>query len=318
MKGFQTRSPRDGEPAGESGTGVGEACAPGTAPGEAREWGRRRLYVLGVLSIPVVFATSWLFLLVTGDTAACTIPPILAGIGLWRLGRLDRRALGLRRGAGSWAAATLLPLGVVGCTVWLAASTGAARVVEVDVGRLALQVSSMTILVALGVVLTEDAFFRGALWGALDRAGASSDALLLWTAGAYALWYLPILWLEPGGAATGAEALAVHALNLWLLGLCWGILRLASGSLLVVAWAHGLWSGLAYTLFGYGVSGGALAVVDPLRFDPERGWAGIAFNAAAVLALWRWHAGRSGADADAPDGAPSEADRGTRPSARDG
>lgn len=305
MHRFETGATGDTEPREAPAAGAGDIRAPETGAGEPRGRGLRGLYALGVLSIPAVCAASWLLLRATGDAASCTIPPILAALALWRAGRLDRRAFGLRRGRGAWGAATLLPLGVVGCTVWLAAATGAARVTEVDVGTLALQVSSMTILVTLGVVFTEDAFFRGALWGTLERAGASSDALLLWTAGAYALWYVPILWLEPGGLAAGAEGLVVHALNLWLLGLCWGILRLASGSLLVVAWAHGLWSGLAYTLFGYGLSGGALAVVDPLRFDPERGWAGIAFNAAAVLVLWRWQAEPGEAEEDAGGAAPS-------------
>jgi len=233
-----------------------------------------------------VWAGSWGILWVSRD-ATWYVAPLFAGLVLLVVKlRPSRRELGLARGRGHYAAATLTPLLVVGGVVWLATLTGVARVADTGVGTLGLQIATMAVLTGVGSVLTEDGFFRGALWAGLERAGRSPDAILAWTSGAYVVWYLPFLRFEPGLSA-GAEAMAVHSLNLLLLGLCWGALRLASGSVLVAAWAHGLWNGLAYTLFGYGTARGALGVTDPLRFDPERGWAGVALNAALFLWLWR-------------------------------
>lgn len=232
------------------------------------------------------WVASWAILGLARDATWYVVPLFAGLIGLAARGRLGRAELGFVRGRGHWAAATLAPLLAVAGVVWLAVLTEVARVGDVRPGTLALQVGTMTVLTAAGSLVTEEGFFRGALWATLDRAERSTDAILLWTSGAYVVWYLPFFLFEPGLSA-GAVPTAIHALNLGLLALGWGALRLASGSVLVAAWAHGLWSGLAYTLFGYGSARGALAVTDPLRFDPERGWAGVAFNAAVFLWLWR-------------------------------
>ena len=42
--------------------------------------------------------------------------------------------------------------------------------------------------------------------------------------------------------------------NATLLGAAWGILRMMSGSVVVASISHGLWNGLAYVLFGFGVA----------------------------------------------------------------
>ncbi len=221
------------------------------------------------------------------DATDYGLPLLFLMIGFAGGARLGRSVLGLRRGRGHYRSATLQPLLVVAGVMSLAVVLGTAELGEANPGTLALQVSTMALLSAIGVLLTEDGFFRGALWGLLERAGRSTDAVLLWTAGAYALWYAPLLLLDEGLRGGSTEAIAVHTLNLFLLGLCWGTLRLLSGSLLVVAWAHGVWNGLTYTLFGFAGAEGAMSVSDPLRFDPERGWAGVALNAAAFLLLWR-------------------------------
>ncbi|MDX1393815.1 MAG: CPBP family glutamic-type intramembrane protease [Gemmatimonadota bacterium] len=252
--------------------------------------------VFAVAAVLAVCLASPALLAATGDETWYALPLTAAAAVVWRRGRLTGAELGLARGRGFYARATLLPLAAVGLVVWLATAVGATRVGEARLGLLAIQVSTMAVFTTMGTLVTEDGFFRGALWGLLDRRGRSDDEILLWTATAYALWYLPLVWLAPSPVA-GPEALAVRTLNLWLLALAWGILRLVSGSLLVAAWSHGLWNGLAYTLFGFGASTGALGIVDPLDFDPERGWAGVAVNAAAVLILLRWWRAHEAAEA---------------------
>lgn len=262
---------------------AGDVEAPGDS---ARISGVPATIVAGAVTLGVCLASPLLMGL-TGDATWYALPLLVAVPMLWRTCRLSRHEIGLRRSKGFYSRATLLPLVVVGGAVWLATLGGVARVGEIRLGTLGLQVSTMALITAFGALVTEDGFFRGALWGLLERGGRSTDAILLWTSTAYVVWYLPILWVTPSPVG-GLEAFLVHALNLWLLALCWGVLRLASGSILVTAWAHGLWSGLAYTLFGFGDAGGAMGVVDALRFDPERGWAGVALNTAALLMLWRW------------------------------
>ncbi len=249
--------------------------------------GDRRATWLAAVATMAVCVTSPLVARATGDGTWYSLP-LLAGLWLlWRGARLTRAQMGLTRAPGFYRPATLQPLVVVGCAVWLATLLGGTQVGDPGIGTLALQVLSMTAVTTVGTLFTEDGFFRGALWGLLERAGRSTDAILVWTSAAGAVWFLPILWLEPGLGGS-PEAVAVHVVNVWLLGMCWGALRLISGSVLVAAWAHGLWNGLAYTLFGFGPAAGALGVSDALRFDPERGWAGVAFNAAAFLVVWRW------------------------------
>jgi hypothetical protein len=243
--------------------------------------------LVAIGSTLTVCVMSPLLMKLTGDDTWYALPLLTALIAVWWRGKLTGAQVGLRGGRGFYGHATLLSLAVVGSVVWLATLAGTTRVAETPLRLLTIQVSSMAVLTAIGTMVTEDGFFRGALWGVLDRAGRSPDEVIIWTSTASVIWYVPILWLTPS-PVLGAEAFLVHIINLWLLALCWGVLRLVSGSVLVAAWAHGLWNGLAYTLFGFGAARGAMGVVDPLRFDPERGWAGIAANATALLIMWRW------------------------------
>jgi len=235
----------------------------------------------------VLIAASPALALATGDGTWYALPLFVGLIAFWRRGHLTLRQMGFRSARGFYRPATIHPLLVVGASVALATALSAMRVREVGFWSLTFQVSTLMIVSFVGSLMAEDGFFRGALWGALKRAGHSSDSVLLWTSAASTLWFLPLLFLEPGlGAAP--ETIGVHLLNVWLLALCWGILRLASGSVLAAAWGHGIWSGLTYTLYGFGPAAGALNVLDPVRFDPERGWLGVALNATAFLILWRW------------------------------
>lgn len=216
----------------------------------------------------------------------------------WLAAGITPREAGFTRGDGGTRVAVLYPLLVVGCAVLLATATGTARPGAVPLGTLALQVGTMTVVTAVGTLLTEDGFFRGWLWGTLERAGRDAEEVLLWTAAASALWHLPLALIEPS-LRLAPGPLAVRLVDLWLLGLCWGVIRLASGSVVVVALSHGVWAGLVYTLFGFGSAPGALGITDPLRVDPERGWAGVALHAAAFLVLRRWWLGARGAAAEA-------------------
>jgi membrane protease YdiL (CAAX protease family) len=145
----------------------------------------------------------------------------------------------------------------------------------------------MFVNTVIGALITEDGYFRGWLWGSLRRSGFAPTATLVWTGAAFALWHLPVAIIEEDFALP-ASVIPVYLTNVFLLGMAWGLLRQASGSVIVAAFCHGVWNALAYTLFGYGTESGALGVSRYTVFGPERGFLGLLLNAAAVVVLWRW------------------------------
>lgn len=206
---------------------------------------------------------------------------------LWPASGLGRREVGFTSGRGYYRIAIVLPLLVVGVVVFLGTVADITRVDDTSLRTLAARVATMALVTALGSLIADEGFFRGWLWGSLERARVPPEAILVATSTAYALWYLPLVLIEPSFRLPAGQ-IPIYLLNLWLLGMCWGVLRLDSGSVLPAAVAHGVWNGLAYTLFGFGAGTGALGIADSARFDPERGWAGVALNTAAFLFLWRW------------------------------
>jgi membrane protease YdiL (CAAX protease family) len=258
-------------------------------PEEAQKPWRSRISPRGWAAIGTgaVLAASPALELLTGDATLYSLPPLVLLAVFWNRTGLGRREVGFVSGRGSYQTAILHPLLVVGGIVFLATAVGVTRVDDTPVRTVALQVSMMTAVTALGALITEDGFFRGWLWATLERSRLAPEAILMWTAFAFAAWHLPVALIEPSFRLP-VQQLPVHMLNVWLLGMSWGVLRLVSGSVLVAAISHGLWNGLAYTLFGFGTASGALGIATSLQYDPERGWAGVAFNTAAFLFLWRW------------------------------
>ena len=93
-----------------------------------------------------------------------------------------------------------------------------------------------------------------------------------------------------------AKEIPIYLLNATLIGLNWGLLRLASGSIIVASVSHGVWNGLAYALFGFGEKTGALGIQDTWLFGPEVGLLGIALNLFGGIFFER---GRRGTQAEA-------------------
>ena len=75
--------------------------------------------------------------------------------------------------------------------------------------------------------------------------------------------------------------------NATMMGLTWGLLRLASGSIVVASVSHGVWNGMAYSLFGFGEQVGALGIEETWIYSPETGLLGILLNTIFVAVLWR-------------------------------
>jgi len=232
--------------------------------------------------------------LATGQGALYTFWLTAMMMGLWAAQRLTRREVGIATGdAGSYAIAVAYPVGIIGCVVlgaWMAGLIDpSAFSARTTFRRLTLNFL-VTFVFAL---ITEEGFFRGALWGSCMRAGLSPARTLLWTSVAFGLWHLAVPIIEPDFAQPLAKV-PQYVIGATVFGVAMGLLRMRSGSIVVPSFCHALWNATAYTLFGTGEKVGQLGVADPGIWDPERGSAGLAL-AILVAALWWWRANPSAA-----------------------
>ena len=203
----------------------------------------------------------------------------------WALTRMPARQVGFTLGdKRSWAIALTYPLIVVAVLAGIAQASGAIH--PEDLKTLwVLKNVAINSMAGIAVLLVEEGFFRGWLWGQLERSGLSPVAILMWTSISFALWHLPVVFIEPNYAQTG-NVIPVYMVNAVLMGMIWGMLRAMSGSVWVSCAAHAVWNSLAYILFGYGVKAGKLGIQSFDIFGPERGVAGLLINLLVVIALW--------------------------------
>jgi membrane protease YdiL (CAAX protease family) len=80
----------------------------------------------------------------------------------------------------------------------------------------------------------------------------------------------------------------IFLINAAIMGAVWGLLRAISGSIIVASLSHGLWNGIAYVFFGFGIRAGALGITNTMMFGPEIGVLGLLVNVVFVVALWQW------------------------------
>jgi membrane protease YdiL (CAAX protease family) len=220
---------------------------------------------------------------------------------LWALTRLTRREMGLAWGRPShYALAILHPIVAMGVLVVAAWAMKHVDVSNASFGETARQWLIMTGSTLGGVLLTEEGFFRGWLWGSLERARQRPVRVLLWTTTVFTLWHIPAATLEPSFRLPAA-IVPVYLCNVVCLGLIWGMMRLMSGSIVITSISHALWNGFAYVLFGYSHKTGDLGIDAYNVFGPERGFAGLLINAVTVVLLWRFAVARNASGASAAE-----------------
>jgi len=227
--------------------------------------------------ILAIAVTTWMD--ASGLTAFSALPLLpIAGL-LWYVTGSSRRAVGLMLGASRYdGLAVAYPVVVLGMCALI--SLGAA-----DVGAAHFDARKALANVALGAVattivamLTEEGFFRGALWASCRRRP------LLFTSIAFALWHVSAVTL-PTGFDLPVAQIPIFLVNAAVMGAIWGVLRDISGSLVVSSVSHGVWNGLAYALFGYGTKGGALGIRHTAIYGPVVGLVGLALNALVLFAV---------------------------------
>ena len=228
----------------------------------------------------------------TGYFNFSALPLVVIILLFWFIYRLNKVEFGLKLGPLKYYGYALLyPLFVLGTTAIIALIYGDYSIENVDWSKLALNISIGSIFGILMVLLTEEGFFRGWLWGSFKRSGMSSKRVLIITSILFTIWHISAV---TSGTSYGLplHQIPVYLVNAMLLGMIWGLLRLISGSVVVAAFCHAIWNPFAYELFGFGEKVGALGITNTAFFGPEVGYLGILLN--GLFFLWLWNKAKFG------------------------
>ncbi|MEM7186118.1 MAG: CPBP family intramembrane glutamic endopeptidase [Bacteroidota bacterium] len=211
-------------------------------------------------------------------------PLIVLTIAFWIIARLSRTEIGLRWGRGKyyrWALA--YPLVVLGITALIAFVTGDFSIATTNNRNEIINLVAGLVIGPIGVLITEEGFFRGVLWGLFGRARYSATKTLYVTTAAFVVWHVSAV-LAESEFGLPLSQIPIYLVNATLMGLIWGSLRMASGSIIVASVCHAIWNALAYGLFGYGEKVGLLGVSQTWLLGPEVGLLGILLN--GLFYLW--------------------------------
>ena len=207
----------------------------------------------------------------------------------WSVERFSRREMGFVPGSlRHYGLGLLHPVLVLSLLALVAWWSGATTIQNPDWSKVALDFAVAALTTGLATIVTEDGFFRGWLWAALQRAGLTEQRVVLVTGIAFGIWHLPYGLLGTGYAPLSAE-LPLYIINASVIGIAWGLLRLLSGSLVVVAVTHGIWNAAVYVLFNNGAELGALGIQNISLFGPEVGVLALVLNLGYTMGLWLWY-----------------------------
>ena len=143
-------------------------------------------------------AISPLLVLATAQSAFYNFWLTVIMIALWSGQRLTKREIGIAVGdPKSYFFALVYAVGIIGC---VALGAWAAQLIDLKDYSAAtvFRRLSLNFLVTFALALiTEEGFFRGALWGSCARAGFSPTKTIVWTSLAFGLWHLVVPIIDP-------------------------------------------------------------------------------------------------------------------------
>lgn len=224
----------------------------------------------------------------TGYTMFSALPLLPLGGLFWYLQKFSRAEFGLVVGqASDYVIALAYPVIVLGAIALIAFVSGATDGGSSDWNKALANIALMSSTGIIMTLLTEEGFFRGWLWASLKRSGHSDTSVLVLTTLGFTVWHISAISLDTGFDVPARE-IPVYLVNATLLGAAFGLLRAASGSVVIPAVCHAVWNGLDYPLFGFGEKVGALGIEATHIFGPEVGLVGIPVNAIALLTLTIW------------------------------
>jgi membrane protease YdiL (CAAX protease family) len=214
---------------------------------------------------------------------ALVIFPII--LILVHLTKLSFKELGLTSGTlKDYGTAIFYPLSIGVPIIILAYLTGNLGTIGYNAevpGKVALLFFTTLIL----AVATEEGFFRGWLFGILEREKVNPQLIILLTAVAFSLWHAPLFFLDKG-FASNMGMIPLYLGGGVIAGMIFGLLRYRSGSIIVSSFSHALWNTTTYTLFGVGSGIGLLGIQMTSVFDMERGTLGMIFSIIFLAVLW--------------------------------
>jgi uncharacterized protein len=220
-----------------------------------------------------------------GLSTFSALPLFPLTFGFWFLQRISRSDMGFTWGQWRhYILAVWYPLLVLGAVALVSTAAGAINVSTLNWHKALLNVALTTVVTTIVVTVTEEGFFRGWLWAALQLTGMHQNRILLGSSVAFALWHLSWVTLTTDKLPIGQ--VPIFILNAAVVGSIWGLMRWISGSVVVASVSHGLWNGLDYVFFGFGARVGALKIVDTAIFGPEVGILGLVANVLFAVALW--------------------------------
>ena len=220
------------------------------------------------------------------DFSALALLPLM--LLFWYFEGLSRLEMGFKWGKpADFALALLYPLVVIGLIAIAARFAGAVDVSRTNWQKAFLNLLITTVSTALVAVITEEGFFRGWFWASLRRRRISESQVLIYTSITFSAWHISAVTLDTAYRPQTFQ-IAVFLVNAAVIGIVWGMLRWMSGSIIVASCSHGLWNGITYVFFGFGLKTGALGIHNTGIFGPEIGILGLGINALFALFLWRW------------------------------
>ena len=134
-------------------------------------------------------------------------------------------------------------------------------------------------------VTTEEGFFRGWLFGIMEKYDYTPKLIIVLTSLAFAIWHIPLFFL--GGGLGGAyNLIPLYLSTVFTGGAIMAIIRYRSGSIIVSSLSHTIWNSVNYILFGFGTAVGVLGITPITIFDPERGFLGLGINVLFLIIFW--------------------------------
>ncbi|MGH9369645.1 MAG: lysostaphin resistance A-like protein [Thermoanaerobaculia bacterium] len=228
-----------------------------------------------------------------GLSALSALPLFPLTCLFWYLERLARQSMGFVWGQWRhYCLAALYPVAVLGAAGLVSAVAGAVDTSQTNWEKAWLNFALVAVSTFLAAILTEEGFFRGWLFAALERAGENRGRIVVWSSIAFSLWHVSAVTLS-NGFALPVTQIPVFLVNAAVMGAVWGLLRSISGSVVVASLSHGVWNGGAYVFFGFGTRIGALGIKDTAIHGPEVGILGLALNLIFAAAIWRWWKART-------------------------
>jgi membrane protease YdiL (CAAX protease family) len=244
------------------------------------------------ITIPIISFIIALVITVTMDFTGffnfSALPLFVISLISWVVLRLSKTELGLVIGKLKYYGLALLyPLFVMGIISIVVLLSDDYSIQEKDWTKFNINLLLGSTIGTLMVLLTEEGFFRGWLWGAFIKSGMNETKTLYLTSILFMIWHISAV---TSGTDYGLPItqIPVYLINVILLGLIWGLMRSISGSAFVSAFSHAVWNAFAYGFFGFGQKVGALGIANTEFFGPEVGYLGIILNGSFLMILWQW------------------------------